>query len=443
MIVRCLLAAALLMLVHTEFSAGQSSDFEQRRQALKSQQEETRQQIQSLESQIETYRGRLQLASRRYEEMFRQHEELTRLIALQDERIRVMEREQCQIEREMALVEENLTGLQRDLDNLIEKYQQTLIYLYKHGRSNELALILSSDSVNQLLVRSYYLSRFDAHRRIQETEIRNKQQEYEQARADLEETRQRNSSSLARIQVEKTELAEREEQYKVNVELLQRDRNQLQEQLDRVERDRRELDDVLTRLVSEEEEIQRAEEERLRRLAEAREIEDDEARAEAVARYSQPLARTAAVSDEELRAFEISFRDSRGQLPWPVEEGTITERFGERVHPVFRTRTNNPGIDIAAPPRSTVRTVHEGYVFAVQPLPGFGDVVMVNHGRYITVYGNLSEVYVSRGHVLNRGSVIGLSGDENSIRGEVLFFLIRDGSNNVNPETWIQRAPAP
>src|SRR5690625_2041329 len=207
--------------------------------------------------------------------MFRQHEELTRLIALQDERIRVMEREQRPTEREMALVEENLTGLQRDLDNLIEKYQQTLIYLYKHGRSNELALILSSDSVNQLLVRSYYLSRFDAHRRIQETEIRNKQQEYEQARADLEETRQRNSSSLARIQVEKTELAEREEQYKVNVKLLPRDRNQVKEQLDRVERDRRELDDVLTRLVSEEEEIQRAEEGRLRRLAEAREIEEN------------------------------------------------------------------------------------------------------------------------------------------------------------------------
>ena len=124
-----------------------------------------------------------------------------------------------------------------------------------------------------------------------------------------------------------------------------------------------------------------------------------------------------------------------------MEGGTITERFGERVHPVFRTRTSHPGIDIAVRSRSPVQVVHDGYVFAVQPFTGFGNVIMVHHGRYKTVYGNLSDVFVSRGQVLKSGDVIGLSGDENSIRGEVLFFMIRDGSNNVNPESWIRKSP--
>lgn len=423
----------MMMILNVDVSSGQSA-YEERRSELRERQETTKSQIESLENQIENYRSRLELASRRYDEMYKQYEELTRVIRLQDERIRRMEHEQRQIHQEMELITENISDLESELNELIERYQNTLIYLYKYGRTNEIALIFTSASINQLLVRSYYLSKFDAYREDQENEIRNKQSEFEVARHELDQTSERNEESLTRIQVEKEELAVKETQQKKNVELLQRDRNQLQDQLSKVEDERRQLDETLTELIEEEEEIQRTQ----RRLAEAREAEDEEA----VAHYSSTTARNAVVSDEELQAFETSFRESRGQLPWPVDGGTITESFGERVHPVFRTRTNNPGIDIAAGARSQVQTIHDGYVFAVQPLPGFGDVVMINHGRYITVYGNLSDVFVSRGHVLNRGNVIGLSGDENSIRGEVLFFLIRDGSNNVNPESWIQ-SPTP
>ncbi|MEX2573387.1 MAG: peptidoglycan DD-metalloendopeptidase family protein [Balneolaceae bacterium] len=441
MIFRIASISILVVVFHAEMSVGQSG-FEERRTVLKEQQEVTKGQIESLEEQIETYQNRLDLASSRYDEMYQQYEELTRLIALQDERIRRMEQEQQQIRQEMELVGENIVNLEADLNELIERYQSTLIYLYKHGRTTEIALVLTSSSINQLLVRSYYLSRFNEYREDQEEQIRNKQEQFEYARLDLENTSRRNEQSLHRIQEEKQQLAEREDQQKRNIELLQRDRNQLQDQLSEVEKQRLQLDETLTALIEEEAEIHRAEEERQRRLAEAREIEDERAREEAVARYSQPVARAAVVSNEELEAFETSFADARGRLPWPVDEGTVTEQFGERVHPVFGTRTNNPGVDIATGSRSQVRTIHDGYVAAVQPFTGFGDVVMVNHGRYITVYGNLSSVFVSRGQVLGRGDVIGLSGDEYSIRGEVLFFMIRDGSDNVNPESWIQQ-PSP
>lgn len=439
---KLLLIPSLLIYLTAAEAVAQSTSFEERRNELREQQRLTQTEIESLEEQIETYRNRLRLATNRYEEMYRNYEELTRLIALQDERIRRMEQEQQQIETEIGLVEENLRELRQELEELILRHRQTLIYLYKHGRTTEIALILTSASINQLLVRSTYLARFNDYRDSQEREIRDRQEAYEEARADMERTMERNEESLSNIQNEKEELARREEQQQRNIELLQRDRDLLQQQLTDVEEQRRVLDETLTSLIEEEEAIQRAEEERLRRLAEAERIEDADQREEAVARYSQPIARAAAVGESELAAFEESFREARGGLPWPVEGGTVTERFGERVHPVFGTRTNNPGIDIAVSARSQVRTIHDGYVFAVQPFTGFGDVVMVHHGRYKTVYGNLSDVFVSRGHVLSRGDVIGLSGDENSIRGEVLFFMIRDGTANANPESWLQR-PVP
>lgn len=441
MIIRILFIALLLTALCLDTGIAQSS-FEERRAEIREQQNNARSEIESLEEQIETYQNRLQLASQRFDEMYRQYEELTRLITLQDERVRRMEQEQQQISREITLIEENLTSLEQDLEALVEQYQSTLSYIYKHGRTTEIALVLTSSSINQLLVRSYYLSRFDQYRQGQEKEIRDKQEEYKYTREELDSTRQRNERSLTDIQVQKQELAQQEEQQKRNIELLQRDRNNLQDQLSRVEQERRQLDEILTSLVEEEDELQRAEAERQRQLAAAQQIEDEDEREAAIARFSRPIARSLAVSEEELEAFEAEFRDSQGQLPWPVENGTITERFGERIHPVFRTRTNSLGIDIAAPAQSQIQVINDGYVLRVQPVTSYGDMVIVSHGRYLTVYGNLSDVYVTRGNVLRRGDVIGLSGDENSIRGEVLFFAIRDGTETINPESWIQR-PTP
>ncbi|MEX0994915.1 MAG: peptidoglycan DD-metalloendopeptidase family protein [Balneolaceae bacterium] len=441
MTVRIILITVVLTLLGIGSLFAQT-EYEARRAELLERQENTRQEIESLENQIHTYRNRLEVATEKYEEVYRQYEELTRMISLQDEKIRRMQAEQQQVTQEISLIENKLKELETELKQLIDQYKSTLSYLYKHGRSTEIALILTSASINQLLVRSYYLAKFDEYRSKQAREIYNTQEELELTKKDLESTQERNNEILADIRDEKQQLTQKKEQQKESVERLQRDRNRWRNQLNLVEEQRSQLNETLTSLIDEEERIRKAEEERLKRLAAARQIENKNERQEAIARYSRPASRSNMVSEEELNAYEISFSDARGQLPWPAEGGTITEKFGVRVHPVFNTRTNNPGIEIAVPSESQVRAVHDGYVFAVQPLPGYGDMVMVSHGRYKTVYGNLSDIFVSRGSILRRGDIIGLSGNEDSIRGEVLFFLIRDGTQDVNPESWIQ-TPTP
>lgn len=438
MTARLLLLITLLLLACSQPLSAQSS-YEQRRAEILERQETTRSEIRSLDEQIQLYQNRLEHSTERYEEMYNQYEQLTRLIALQDERIRRMEQEQRDVVAEIRLITENITELEEELARLVEEYKSTLTYLYKHGRTTELALILTAESINQLLVRSHYLARFDRHLTEQTRQIEETQAVLEENRYDLEDTRHRNETILTEIQDEKGELARQEQQQMENIRLLQRDRDNLQDQLSTVERELNQLNDALTAAIEEEERLRRAEEERQRQLAAAEEIEDESEREEAIARYSQPVARSTAVSDEELHAYEVSFSDSRGQLPWPVSGGTITEKFGVRVHPVFNTRTEIPGIDIAVSAQSQVRVVHDGYVIAVQPGPAFGKMVIVSHGRYYTVYGNLNDIFVNRGNVLRQGDVIGLSGDENSVRGEVLFFLVREGTQTLNPEEWIQR----
>lgn len=394
--------------------ASAQGSYEEMRSELIEKQETTRSQIENLQEQIDNYLERLGYATERYDQMYRQYEELTRVIALQEEKINQMNRERRQILDEIELVQAEQEALENRLNELIEQYQSTLSYIYKYGRTHELALLLTSSSVNQLMIRSYYLSRFDEHQQQQMAKIRETQAEYEQTREDLEAARKRNSEALESIREETEELAQKEEQQKRNIALLQRDRNNLENQVEIRQNQLNELSEALNELI--------AEEQRLDEIA-----------------NSEGVSRASPISAESMTAFESQFENLRsGRMPWPVDNGVITERFGERVHPVFRTRTDVPGVDIAAPPRSTVRAVSDGYVFEVVPFPDFGEVVLVKHGSYYTAYGNLSSIYARKNQVVKQGDVIGLSGDEDNLRGEVLFFLVREGSEFVDPERWLQ-----
>lgn len=411
-----ILFTVAILLLAADISFGQQS-YEQLRSQILERQQNTRSQIESLESQIENYNRRLGEATEEFDEVFQQYEELSRLISLQEERLRQLNREQRQINEEIELIENQSSRLEQQLSDLIEEYKSTLTYLYKHGRTTELALLLTSASINQLLVRSYYLRQFDTYRGQQIDEIENTRDELEKAREDLEQTRARNNNVLAEIRTETENLEAQKEQQQEAVNALRADISSLEREKEERQEQMENFRSTMDNLIREEERLRRAE----------------------AAGEDVPV-REELVSDEELMAFESSFRDKRGQLRWPVDNGTITERFGVRVHPVFNTRTNNPGIDIAAAPESTVRVVSDGYVWGIQPLQGYGEVVLVHHGNYKTVYGNLSDINVRRNQVLREGDVIGRSGNENSIRGEVLFFSVRDGNQFVDPENWLQQA---
>ncbi len=413
---RLIVAICLIFIFATDLVYAQST-YEDRRSEIVEQQNQAREKIDVLNRQISEYNERLEFATDRFEQQYNQYLDLNRVIALQQQKLVSMREEQKKINEEIQLIQTQQKELENKLTDLIRRYKETLTYLYKYGRSNEVALLLTSSSMNQLLVRSFYLSRFDQYQQAQANEIRETQEQLEIAKKDLEKARDRNEEALAEIGKEMNELAEKEKQQKKNIELLRRDRNNIRNQLAIVEEQAEQLNNTLNRLYEEEQKIRNAEREG----------------------GSASVLRSV-VNREELDAFESEFAGKKGKLPWPVENGTITEKFGIRTHPVFATKTDNPGIDIAAPAKSSVYTVSEGIVYAIEPIKGFGTVVIVNHGNYNTAYGNLTDVFVRKNQVLRQGDVIGLSGDKNSIKGEVLFFLIRDGHENVNPVNWLQKS---
>ncbi|MEX2463015.1 MAG: hypothetical protein WD513_01895, partial [Balneolaceae bacterium] len=221
----------LLLISGSSICNGQSS-FDYLRAQLLERQQNTRSQIENIDRQIADYTARLNETTEEYDELYRQYEEINRLIALQQERLRQMNSEQRGIVEEIQLIERNIAELEKTLQRLINDYKSTLTYLYKHGRTTELALMLTSTSLNQLIIRSYYLSRFNDHVQAQVDEINETKRLHEASIVALEQTRARNLTVLAEIQQETANLEQQQAQQREIVNTLQSDIQNLERQME-------------------------------------------------------------------------------------------------------------------------------------------------------------------------------------------------------------------
>lgn len=438
----------ILLVMVAGISPAEAQNFRQQRLDLQQQQQQTRVEIQSLRRQILGFQQEITRTASQYDEAYARYQNLQREITVRDAIISSLRQERRQLAQEVSVVEENIATLRKDLEVLIANYKQTLRYIYKHGRTPDTAILLTAGSINQMLRRSYYLRRFEQHRLQQANQIEEARKELEQQQQELVVLQRRNQANLAETENEQRTLQQRVSEQESLIAVLQSDRKSLEDRLAQTRQEVEQFERLLTEAIAEEERLRRAEEarireleaERQRRLAMAENVgEPGDAVAPDVVRPTAPRRTGRLPSEEDLAILERSFGSQKGKLPFPVDNGVISGRFGNRVHPLYGTTTQNLGVDIAAEAGSQVRAVHDGYVFLIRAIPGYGDAVFVNHGRYKTVYANLSEIRVRNEQYLRAGDVIGLSGNENSLRGISLFFMIRDGSVNVDPEQWFAR----
>jgi len=116
---------------------------------------------------------------------------------------------------------------------------------------------------------------------------------------------------------------------------------------------------------------------------------------------------------------------------WPLR-GWITSRFGWRK--VRGTKDFHTGIDIATFYGAPIKAAADGTVDFVGWKPGYGKLVIINHGRGIqTYYGHNSENLVHTGQFVKKGEVIARVGSTGHATGPHLHYEIRVNGNPVNP----------
>jgi len=143
--------------------------------------------------------------------------------------------------------------------------------------------------------------------------------------------------------------------------------------------------------------------------------------------------------EEEERRAAVSFENRKGKLPWPLR-GEVVRKFGNVVHPVYKTVTPNNGIDIAAKKGDAVRSAATGEVALVKWMRGYGRCVFLDHsGGYYTLYAHLDDVSVKENDKVTAGAEIGKAGETGTTGGPKLHFEIKLRAESLNPEEWLEK----
>ena len=144
--------------------------------------------------------------------------------------------------------------------------------------------------------------------------------------------------------------------------------------------------------------------------------------------------RTARVDDCFLSVFD-SLAKGRAIPPasLPVEDLSYTltgASTGDKISPFSKVETWHGGLDIIAAQGDPVLTAAAGVVSDVSRSgKGLGNVVTIDHGNgYVTRYGHLGNIYVSKGQKVTRGkkiALVGISGK--SLVPHLHYEVLRDG----------------
>lgn len=307
------------------------------------------------------------------------------------------------------------------------KLNKTIVKAYKTRKSGrEIAFVFSSRSISQAMRRWKYLDKISVYRRHQISAIVAQAQNLGKTINQLVSVKREKSVLMGENEKESKEL-EIDKKAKQNlVNELSGKEEELRDRISDNEKAIAKLNNEISRLIAKEIEAER------KRKARA-----------ATSMAKTRLGKTGGADKENLlspqaKAIGGAFSKNRGNLPWPVERGFISQTFGVHEHPDLEGITTvNNGVDITSPRGALASAVFEGTVSAILNIPGQGQAVLVNHGDFFTVYSHLSVVLIEKGQIIRMNQHIGkvMTDEEGKA---VLQFQVWHGQEKQNPQSWLR-----
>ena len=352
---------------------------------------------------------------------------------------------------EMKIVQKKMEikRLRAKLTQLKQQYRKMFIYAYKHrGNYNKIMYLLASSDYNEALRRNRYLKKVAAVQQKQAALIKQHQQ------LIYKEINQIDSEKLIKQQAleekkQERELIEKDKSKKEkSYQKFKKEEQALIAQLKEDERKKvqlkKQIDAAIRADIAKEQARAAARQAELSKTTSNTPPKTTTTNTPSTGQKTTTVAPKVVASpiSTEGAAIGKSFETNRGRLPWPVDNGSVTERFGRNYHPTLSgVEWNNNGIDITCNRGSKVRAVFEGEVTTVFSVPGAGKVVIIKHGAYRTVYGNLAETFVGVGSKVSTKQAIGTLLNDGGV--SVCHFEVHQvvGVNPVtlNPSLWIGR----
>jgi len=386
----------LALLALTTPALGQSrQELEKQRSAIIKEIEKTSKALETTRKSKEKNKAQLRALEAQMESRRKLLENLEVEIALNDQIIR---------ENEASLSDLTLryTQLQQQYGNMLRAG-----YIKKISNSKWIYL-LSSASLNQFMMRWRYMSQFEQFTAQKLSQIKTVKGDILLKNEEISKTREQKLAALAES-ARNIELLTKEQQEKdALVKKLDKEEEKLRGRLKKSQRERENLNAAIERII-------------LAEIAKATKTEEKA---------------TSANTSKKSKTSGTGFLSLQGTMPWPVNAGKITSRFGTHPHPTLpNIQVSNSGVDFTLNSQQEVSCVYDGEVVGLIFMPGFKNVVIIRHDQYSTVYAKLDEVFVKKGQKVQKGKVLGKAGLDEEGKREMHFELWRE-KTKLDPQQW-------
>jgi murein hydrolase activator len=292
----------------------------------------------------------------------------------------------------------NIRKLELEMDKHKREYELLLMELYKRrGNSDVLSYLLSSDSFNQAFQRYRMLQELNSYRKNQVLVLRKTETMLLSERSNLMVLKTTLEERFKDISKENKLLADKKKEHEIYISTLKGKEKALHAEIQA----KRKRDQVLEK---------------------------------------QIVDIIASVTKDGRKVTEgKDFGKNKGLLDTPVKNGVIVSNFGEHEHPVLRgVKVKNNGIDLKISGSELVQSVFEGEVSRIVSIPGYNKAVIIRHGKYLSVYANLSDIVVKTGDIVSKNQTIGKVFTGPGDNSGTLHFEIWFENSKQNPEQWLK-----
>lgn len=319
--------------------------------------------------------------------------------------------------REINTNQNKISSLRDQLKYLKEDYAAMVVKSYKSkSEQSRVMFLLSSDNFKQAYKRLQYIRQYTNYQKEQGEEIKRKTDQLQELNTTLLQQKKDKDKLIEENRLAKQKLEEDVKEHQRLMASVRKNMSSYAAQIKTKQQEADRIDREIERLVR-----------------------------EAIAASNKKAGKSETSSKRfaltpEAKALEAKFESNKGKLPWPVRTGVIKVKYGKQRSSIDNTvEINSSGIRIATDKNAKVRAVFNGEVLAVQGTKTGNPWILVRHGNYITVYKNLSKVFVVTGDKVVTNQDIGEVFTDPSTGECMLSFHVYKDSKFQDPSVWISK----
>ena len=385
------------------------------------------------------------------------------------------------LDRNLTMLNAQMDTLQQELKERQNRYAHSVRYMHRNRQAkNKMMFFFSAKNVNQMYRRTRFMNEYATYQKAQGEAVKLKQQQITQKQEEINTSKKEKSTLLEKGQRERQKMEQHQAEQKKMVAQLQKEQRTVQELIKKEQQQEAALNAKIEKLIAEEiarekarieaekkrkaEELARKERERKereRRLAEAKEREEKAKAAALAAKTAKEKAeakqrqmeaenarktaeRHVEESKQAITAFNNAdpdkqltgnFASNKGRLPMPITGAyQVVRSFGSNVvDGMSHVHLSSKGLHLKGQPGAKARCVFDGVVSKIYST-GNSYIVMVRHGKYISVYCDLANVSVAAGQKVSTNQTLGSLGASNTMQ-----FQLRNWTELLDPRPWLRR----